>query len=316
MTEVSLQPGTVLITGANGNLGKKLLLALSGFPVRALVRSTSAKIQLEALVKDNNLTQVEVLQCDYTDDQAMAQAVKPCRYVVHLVGIIKQTKHNSFYNAHEKTTEVLCRALLGSSVDRVFYLSLFGADAKAKNACLASRGAAEQILISNKISAVLVRIPMVLGEDDYASFALRKQAASAYGFSFRASSLEQPIYALDVVQAIVKDVHRCFQGEASPQGIIELAGPESLTRTALRQRASTTLGQTNKTISLPLSLGLLLAAVMQRLMSNPPITPDMLGVLDHDDRINPAPACSALGIELTSLDQMLAMSLLGKATIN
>ena len=35
----------------------------------------------------------------------------------------------------------------------------------------------------------------------------------------------------------------------------------------------------------------------------------MLGVLEHDDRIDPVPACRALGLELTPLDETLRRSL-------
>ena len=31
----------------------------------------------------------------------------------------------------------------------------------------------------------------------------------------------------------------------------------------------------------------------------------MLGVLEHDDRVDPRPACEALGIQLTPLDDTL-----------
>jgi hypothetical protein len=37
----------------------------------------------------------------------------------------------------------------------------------------------------------------------------------------------------------------------------------------------------------------------------------MLGVLDHDDRVDPAPACDRLGITLTPLDEALRRCLLG-----
>ena len=35
------------------------------------------------------------------------------------------------------------------------------------------------------------------------------------------------------------------------------------------------------------------------------MTTAMLGVLEHDDQVDPAPACARLGIELTPLDETL-----------
>lgn len=299
----------ILITGANGNLGKKLLLQISELPVRALVRSKTAQQNLQDFVDQKNLSNVEVVQCDYNSVDGMTQAITDCSYVVHLVGIIKESQSNSFYHAHEQSMQVLCQVLEKAPVKRVFYLSLLGSNTQSKNACLSSRGNAEQILVGAATDSVLVRVPMVLGEGDYASHALRKQSTKRFSFSFRAASLEQPIYAADVLAAIVMDIKRCQAGDKIPQGIVELAGPESLTRAALRQRANACLGQTSSTISLPLILGYTMAALLQRILGNPPVTPAMLGVLDHDDNIDPKPASSALAIQLTSLDEMLAKTL-------
>ena len=47
------------------------------------------------------------------------------------------------------------------------------------------------------------------------------------------------------------------------------------------------------------------AWLAERLLVDPPVTRAMLEVLDCDDRIDPTDACRRLGIELTSLDEML-----------
>ena len=47
---------TVLITGANGNLGKKFLLSKSDFEVCALVRSKKAESDLINFITKNFLT--------------------------------------------------------------------------------------------------------------------------------------------------------------------------------------------------------------------------------------------------------------------
>lgn len=295
----------ILITGANGNLGKKLLNALAEFRVIAVVRSLSAKQSLQRFVDQQQLHNVVIKQASYTSLGQMSAAMHKVDYVVHLVGIIKQSKYNSFQQAHEQTTQTLMQSAVNAGVQRIFYLSLFGANASASNSCLASRGNAEQILLASKISALVLRIPMVLGQGDYATKALTKQVSKTLGFSFRASSLEQPIYALDLIAAITTDVQRFKDNLVLPSGMMELAGPQSLSRRELRQRAGAQLDKRHHTLSVPLFFGYGLAALMQLLLPNPPFTTEMLGVLDHDDDIDPAAASTALGITLTPLDTML-----------
>ena len=58
-------------------------------------------------------------------------------------------------------------------------------------------------------------------------------------------------------------------------------------------------------IPLPYALEYAMAFLAEKLLANPPLTRAMLGVLDHDDEIDPKPACDRLGIQLTALDETL-----------
>ncbi len=296
----------VLITGANGHLGKRLVEALSPRPVRAVVRSTRARDNLADWLAQRKLGNADIQVRDYLDVNGMREAAQDCSYAVHLVGIIKESAGNSFQRAHVDTTRVLLDALAGSPVARLCYLSILGAEENATNPCLLSRWEAEQMFQHATIPALVIRIPMVLGEGDYASRALLGRASAPLGFTFRGASLEQPVYAGDVIRAVALDVAAGNKLPRTNSQVLELAGPESLTRTALIQRAASVLGTRTRTLSLPLGLGLGIAGLLELLSDQPPVTRSMLQLLDHDDRVDPAPAAAALGIELTSLEHMIS----------
>ena len=48
------------------------------------------------------------------------------------------------------------------------------------------------------------------------------------------------------------------------------------------------------------------AAALERMLAEPPVTRAMLGVLEHDDEIDPQPAATRLGLALTPLAETLA----------
>ena len=127
--------GKILITGANGHLGKKLIRELADTPLRALVRSASAQADLQGYIQSLGLRQAQVVICDYLDREAMATAARDCDYAVHLVGIIKESGANTFQRAHVDTTAVLLDALAQSDIKRICYLSLLGANVDSSNAC-------------------------------------------------------------------------------------------------------------------------------------------------------------------------------------
>ncbi len=290
---------TLVITGANGNLGQRLIRDLlrggGAAGVRAVVRREAAATLLTAAHPG-----LDVRIVDYLDRKAMADALEGRASVVHLVGIIKESGASRYQIAHELTSEALANAALAAGVQRIVSLSIVGSTPDSSNACLRSKGSADAMLLASPIPATIVRVPMVLGEGDYASHALRRRATNRFNVLFRAGSLEQPIYAGDVVTAIRKlcDAER-FENRA-----LELAGPEVLTRRELTHRAAACLGRTTTVLSLPIGVGMAIAGLLERL-PNPPVTRAMLGVLDHDDQVDAHTAASALGLELTPLQDML-----------
>lgn len=270
----------------------------------ATVRSAAARRVLEATGAT-----IRIVELDYRDAHALAEAAEGCDCAVHLVGILKETAANRYVDAHERATEALVTAVGAMRFQRIVYVSILGSDPRSPNAALASKGRAERMLLDAATPALVLRVPMVLGENDYAARALRRRAHSRVVFLLRGASLEQPIYAGDVVEAIAAGLELPGREHVA----FNLAGPESLSRTALVKRAAASVGKHTRCVSLPLAPALGVAWLAQRLMDNPPVTPAMLGVLDHDDCIDAKPAAAKLGIRLTSLDDMLRRCVGGDA---
>jgi NADH dehydrogenase len=182
------------------------------------------------------------------------------------------------------------------------YPSILGSHPGADNACLASKGRAERILLEAKTPALVLRVPMVLGEGDFASRALAGRARAPIALLTRGGrSLEQPIYAGDVVEALVAGVTRPDLDDLA----LDLGGPEALPARELLRRAAALWGRTPRVLPVPRFLPFALAALLERLSKDPPVTRAMLGVLDHDDEVDPGEATRRLGIELTPLDETL-----------
>ena len=297
---------TWLITGANGNLGRRLITTLLEDPntrVRAVVRSQSAAAILSDLpladITDDAQARLHVTVLSYTDEAALTQAARSCDVAVHLVGILKESSTSTYVDAHEHSGDAFVGACKAAGVGHIVYLSIVGATAGSTNACLASKGRAEQRLRAFGKTTVL-RVPMVLGEGDYASRALYYRAIKPRSFTFRAASKEQPVYAGDVVRAIVR------AAELGIDDSIDLGGPEILSREALTQRAAASLNRHTRVVSLPVGLGMAIGWIMEKTSANPALTRAMLGVLDHDDDVDSEPAMRTLGLDqLTSLDEML-----------
>lgn len=291
--------GHVLVTGANGSLGRGLIghLQASGATVRALVRSERAAAMLRSLDPAP-----EIAIVDWSDAAGLARAATGCDAAIHLVGVLKETPSQRYADAHEGTARALAAAAKQSGMHRIVYLSIVGADVDSRNACLASKARAEAILLEPPLATTVLRLPMVLGGDDPATWALRARSkASVVPLVRGGASLEQPLDARDVLTAIVAALTR---PELAGR-VLDVAGPESLPRRELVRRAAALIGRTPRFLPVPLWLVRGFAGLAERLTAAPPLTTPMLEVLEHDDRVDPRLACEALGITLTPLDDTL-----------
>jgi len=293
----------VLVTGANGQIGRRLIERLlrsnPPVPVRAVVRSLRAARTLESLPEQ---VRPEVCVADPLDAGELARAAEGCRYAVHLVGILRETSTSRYQDAHEASTRALANAAAKADLRRVVYLSILGSDPSAANACLASKGRAEQILLDAPTPALILRVPMVIGPGDVTANIVRREAlARVLPLAAGGRSRTQPIYAGDVVDAIVAGLTRDGLDDLA----LDLAGPESLPQRAFIERAARLYGRRPRVVSIPAGLLLWIAGLAERCLANPPLTRSALEVILADDDVDPEPARSRLGIELTPLDEIL-----------
>jgi uncharacterized protein YbjT (DUF2867 family) len=310
---VSVSPtsssGPIVVTGANGQLGRALLARLaedsrSGknpFPsVRALVRSQRAR----ETISDLNLDPApEIRIVDYTSPKQMEAAIRGATAVVHLVGIIKEMPGTRYVEAHEQTCHALALAASRSDVKRIVYLSILGSKPDSENPCLSSKGRAETLLLDDRVATTVIRVPMVLGGNDPASESLRRSAQTE---SLRlvggGRTLQQPIDARDVINAVLS---ACTAAPGRDLAL-DAGGPECLSHRNLVLRAARHWRNEPKIKTIPIGLARFAVGLLDRFLRNPPVNLAMFDILQHNDRVDTDAFCRALDLELTPLDETLA----------
>ena len=213
----------IAITGANSSVGKVLLRHVADqddVEARAGVRTRQA---VATLPSDPGITPCVIR---YGDRDTLAALLDGVSCLVHLAGILIESKHSSYQTANVDATQAVVEACRHAKVDHIVFISALGADINSRNRYYRSKGEAEQVVAHSGISSTIIRTSILLGPGTAG-------AQSLVGMASRASvkvlggghhSL-RPLDVDDLSDAILY----CCRVQADGVAVHELVGPEPMT---------------------------------------------------------------------------------------
>ena len=266
----------VVITGANGNVGRMLLKHLQAskaYQTIALVR-TPAQLPCDRLISN------------WTSSPVAIEAIHEADVVVHLCGELFAKSAKSYFDANVETTKLVAQ----SRAQRVIYISYVGANLTSPNLYLQTKGKAEQILISSGKEAIVFRCPAIINTPDAPSrteTALKAVNGSSVRMLGNGKQRQRPIYSGDVVQAIATAI------EYGKPGIYDLTGEEEMSADDLVR-----LLNNNPDIAIS-HIPSWLARIVSLFIPNLP--PTFVEVMLRDCTGDPTRAIAEFGLKLTSV---------------
>jgi NADH dehydrogenase len=294
----------LVVTGANGALGGVLLergAARGDVELVALARSAQAAAALPSLPR------VRVVQVDWRDASGLAAACAGATAVVHLAGILLETREKSYEVANVLTTRLALAAARAARVPKFVLVSAVFADAGSPNPYWRSKGEAEALVRESGLAYTILRCPLVLACASEGARAIAREALAPFVVPLPGGGVnrEQPVDARDVADGVLAAAlaPACANGAT-----LDLVGPESLPARELVRRAARLRGRDPKVVAVPVSWVRAALALKERWLG-PGLSRAVLEVLLADTRFDPAPAAKALGLELHALDDTLERTL-------
>ena len=289
----------VFLTGASGFVGSNLLerLLRDGHPVRALVRRRGAA------GGGSELGNLEIVEGDILSP-GLASKVDGCEAVVNLVGIIYESRNQTFEAIHHLGTKNLVAAAREVGVRRFVQMSALGARPNNATTYHRSKFAAEQEVRSSRIPWVILRPSLIFGPgsaflqqmiDVARRVPLVRPVAGTGEYRFR------PIH--------VKDVVECFaQSLSNPEATektIDLVGAEEVTLNQITDEIASCLNIRKTPVHVPMPLMRLAAAAFSIVPVKPPVTSVQLQMLEEGSTADPAPMKRIFRIEPTGFREGL-----------
>lgn len=292
----------ILVTGANGFIGRHITAALLGAghdvvaAVRAVAEVRRIFPEVTAIAADMNAD---------TGPEAWVPRLAGVDAVVNCAGILQGSRGQSIEAVHYLGPKALFDACARCGLRRVIQISAISADDAAGTAYARTKKQADDYLRSLDLDWIVLRPSLVYGEGSHGGTSLlRAMAALPFAIPLvgRGDQVFQPIHMDDLTAAVV----RCL--EAPDLGRVTLApvGPDTLTAKEILLQLRSWLGLAPvPTLSVPMPLIRALARLGDWIGGGP-LNTTALRQLEYGNAAPARPFIEALGIEPRSMAAALA----------
>ena len=252
---------SVCIVGGSGFVGEAIADELAGvgaanLRVRVITRSRPRAMNLTVLPT------VELVVADPHDTASLARCFEDMDAVINLVGILHESRRETFERAHVELPRKVVEACHSAGVQQLLHMSALGASESGPSKYQRSKGAGEQAVRrgAGELPVTIFRPSVIFGEGD--AF-LNTFADLVRIFPFiplaGARTRFQPIW--------VEDVARCFAGAlgnpAAFGQVYEICGPKQYTLEELVRFVAKTLGRRPAIVPLSGALATLQATMLE-----------------------------------------------------
>ncbi|HXF48944.1 MAG TPA: complex I NDUFA9 subunit family protein [Verrucomicrobiae bacterium] len=278
----------VFVAGATGFVGSHISkkLAAHGHSVIALAHRRSDDVLKGAAV--------EKREGSILDLNSLRTTVQGTEAIVNAVGIIKEVKGKTFDGIHRQGVENLIAAAKENGIKRIIHISALGTGTGIDTAYFRTKEAGEKALIASGLDWTVFRPAMIIGRGDGFStemLALMKRGPFIPVIGKGGYKL-QMVYIEDVAECVAKALK---MPETFGQTYC-LGGPDVMTMNEILDFLAGWKGIKKPKIHVPLSVMRLLSAIMEKVLPNPPVTPDQIKMLLAFRTCDPAVASKTFGV--------------------
>ncbi|MDI6632489.1 MAG: NAD(P)H-binding protein [Thermoanaerobacteraceae bacterium] len=271
----------LLVTGATGLVGRTLVKELlgAGLKVRCLVRDPGRAFALLGEAP-------EYAPGDVTDYGSVHRAASGTRGVVHLVAIIRERGERTFRQINVEGTANVVRAAEAAGAYRLIHVSVLGARGWPEYRYTHSKWEGEQIVRQSALDWTIIRPSLIYGPGfgffDRMDQSVRLSPPPFVGYPSCRTRF-QPIAARDVARCIVISL----QDPRTIRRTFEIGGPEHLTYAEMLDVFLAAKKIRRIKLPVPVSLLRLTVPLLEKILSDPPVTAVELKQLEVNNTTDP-----------------------------
>ncbi len=287
----------IALTGANSRVGQTLLTHILTHSEHTVVAGARSRSAFTGLPDSPRVAPVVI---DYNNATGLAAALDSVDCLVHLAGILMESKGSTYQSANVDATAAVLSAARQAGVGHVVFISVVGAHSQSSNAYFKSKADAERLVAESGLSATIIRTPILLGPGAAGAAAIQ-WAASKPTVRLLGGG-RYTMHPLDIEDLCVAILNSCNARREGTE-IHELVGPEAVQYCDLVRMAAELQGRQIEISSVPIRLAKL-GAKLKGLFRPGGMSPTVIDVITMDESIGHN-ADQALGVTLTPLSSTL-----------
>jgi uncharacterized protein YbjT (DUF2867 family) len=210
---------TILVLGGSGFVGRYVVNRFVRAGHRVVVPTRRRENARHLIL----LPTVDVVSADIQDPAALRQWVTGVSAVVNLVGILNESRRQTFARVHVELVQNLIAACRTAGVRRLLQMSALNADVDGPSRYLRSKGQAEAAIVASGLEWTIFRPSVIFGREDrfLNLFATLERFLPVMAIA-AAETRFQPVFVGDVAQCVAQ----AFADDATIGREYPLCGPD------------------------------------------------------------------------------------------
>lgn len=262
----------VAVTGATGFVGRHLVTRLlaDGEEVTAVIHRTHPEWLRSSAA--------EARSASVGDLSSLSSAFAGSEVVYHLVGIIAETRQNTFSRTVAEGTKNVVAACRKAGVAKLIYLSAMGTSAEAPAKYHQTKLVAEEAVIASGLDYVILRPSVIYGPGDGFVSLLSRMIRLTPVLPVIGSGRYrlQPVFVDDLMTVMTG----CLRIEGAWGEIIDVGGPQKLEYLEILSIISSALHRKRMNFFVPTVVAKAAATVLEQIMKPAPLTVDQLTMME------------------------------------
>ncbi|HXH72719.1 MAG TPA: complex I NDUFA9 subunit family protein, partial [Mariprofundaceae bacterium] len=222
---------------------------------------------------------VRLVRADIVDGRGLDEAIREADVVINLVGLLFEKGRYTFDAAHVHGTDHVLAACKQAGVKQYLHMSALGAGEVPASKYSRTKGEAEGHVRQSGLNWTIFRPSIIYGAGDSFFNKFKAMSSTLPVFPVIAGETRfQPVWVEDVARAFIMAIgSRHVSGQT-----YELGGPVQYSFRELLELLMGELGRKRWLVPMPMFAARLLA-IFGQFLPTPPLTPDQLVLLQHDN---------------------------------